>query len=317
MQISYKQAADIIRENDNFHILTHQSPDGDTLGSGFALYFALRQLGKKAAVICPDGTTSRYAFLSEGYEEPESFEPDFVIAADIADPGLMGSVRETYEKRVGLCIDHHVSNVFYAEKTLLNGEASAACEVMYNLLKELGVKTDNNIARCLYTGIATDTGCFKYGNTTAQAHRIVAELIGYDIDFARINREMFDIKSSQRIKLEQHILNNMEVYFDGRCAVLVISEELREGLGVPDEDLDGVAGLPLQVRGMEVAVTLKEKKAGEYKISMRSSGRVNVSEICGSLGGGGHKNAAGCSLKGDRDDVKNSALVLIGKARGE
>lgn len=316
MQIDYKQAAEIIRSCDDVHILTHQSPDGDTLGSGYALYFALKQLGKRAAVICPDGATQRYAFISEGYTE-ENFEPESVIAVDIADPSLMGSVRETYENRVNLCIDHHVSNVLYAEKTLLNGNAAAACEVMYMLFRELGINIDKNIARCLYTGIATDTGCFKYGNTTADAHRIAAELIGYDIDFARINREMFDIKSRERIRLEQHIINNMECYFENRCGVLCITEQFRSEAGVADEDLDGVAGLPLQVQGMEVALTFKEKSTGGYKVSMRSAGRVNVSAICQQLGGGGHVNAAGCLVHGTLDEAKQKVLDLTGKALGE
>lgn len=317
MQINYKQAAAIIRSCDNVHILTHQSPDGDTLGSGFALYFALTAMNKKAAVICPDGVPARYAFIKKGYRDPGEFEPDYVIAVDIADPELMGDVKEKYIGRVQLCIDHHISNVMYAENTLLNGSASACCEVMYKLFAEMGTELDDNIARCLYTGIATDTGCFKYSCTTQDSHRMAAELIGYNINFARINREMFDIKSRERIQLEQHILNNMEVYFGNRCAVLFITEQLRERLNVPNEELDGLAGLPLQVQGLEVAVTFKEKKSNEYKISMRSTGRINVSQICQILGGGGHVNAAGCLVKGSFDEVKNKVLSVVGKAMGE
>lgn len=317
MQIDYRQAADIIRACDDVHILTHQSPDGDTLGSGFALYFALREMNKRAAVICPDGVTPRYEFLSEGYEEPESFEPKCVIAVDIADPSLMGDTRERYENRVDLCIDHHISNVMYAENTLLNGKASAACEVMYFLFRELGLKLTDRIAKCLYTGIATDTGCFRFSNSTKEAHEIAGELIGYDISFAQINREMFDIKSRARIQLEQHILNNMEVFFDDRCAVLCITEELRQSLNVQNEEFDGVAGLPLQVQGMEIAVTIKEKKPGEYKVSMRSAGRVNVSAMCQELGGGGHVCAAGCLVKGTLEEAKDQILRIAGKAFGD
>lgn len=317
MQIDYRQAADIIRACDNVHILTHQSPDGDTLGSGFALYFALREMNKRAAVICPDGVTPRYEFLSEGYEEPESFEPEYVIAVDIADPNLMGETKEMYADRVDLCIDHHISNVMYARNTLLNGKASAACEVMYNLFEELGLKLTDRIAKCLYTGIATDTGCFRFSNSSRAAHEIAGKLIEYDIDFAQINREMFDIRSWARIRLEQYILNNMEVYFSERCAVFCITEELRQSLNVQNEEFDGVAGLPLQIQGMEIAVTIKEKKPGEYKVSMRSAGRINVSAMCQELGGGGHVCAAGCLVKGTLDDAKAQILRVAGKALGE
>ena len=317
MQIDYRQAAEIVRTCDNVHILTHQSPDGDTLGSGFALYFALRKMGKKAAVICPDGVTPRYAFLSEGYEEPESFEPDCVIAVDIADPNLLGDMKETYENRVDLCIDHHISNVMYAKNTLLNGKASAACEVLFCLFEEMGLEPDDRIAKCLYTGIATDTGCFRFSNSTRAAHEIAGKLVEYDINFAQINREMFDIKSRARIQLEQHIINNMETYFDERCAVLCITEELRQSLNVQNEEFDGVAGLPLMIQGMEIAVTIKEKCEGQYKVSMRSAGRVNVSEMCQQLGGGGHVCAAGCLVKGTLEEAKKQILDIAGKALGE
>ena len=317
MQIDYKQAAEIIRSCDNVHILTHQSPDGDTLGSGFALYFALRAMNKRAAVICPDGIIQRYRFICQGYEEEETFEPECVIAVDIADPGLMGEVQQKYENIVDLCIDHHISNTMYAKKTLVNPNASAACEVMYHLFSELGTKIDDNIARCLYTGIATDTGCFKYSNTTPSAHIIAAEMIGYNIDFATINREMFDIKSKERLYLEQHIVDHMETYHNEKCAVLCITEDLCTRLGVDMEELDGVAGLPLQIQGMEVAVTMKEKKPGVYKISMRSAGKINVSRICQQLGGGGHVNAAGCLVTGGIDDAKAQIVEVVGKALGE
>ncbi len=317
MQINYNQAAQIIRSSDNFHILTHQSPDGDALGSGFAMYFALKAMNKKAEVICPDGLPARFDFLAKEYEAPEAFEPDCVIAVDIADTGLMGDVEEKYKNRVDLCIDHHISNTMYAARTLVNPAASAACEVIFSLFKELEIEMDENIARCLYTGIATDTGCFKYSNTTKEAHIIAAELIQFDIDFAQINREMFDIKSKARLYLEQHIFDHMETFFDEKCAVLCVAEDLCSKLGVDMDELDGVAGLPLQIQGMEVAVTMKEKKQNEYKISMRSAGHINVSAICQKLGGGGHVNAAGCLVKGTLAEARNKVVDLIGKALEE
>lgn len=317
MQIDYERAAQIIRDADHIHIITHQSPDGDTLGSGFAMYFALRSMGKKVAVICPDGLPERFEFLAAGAEYQDEFEPQCIIAVDIADPKLMGSVEEKYRDRVLLCIDHHISNTQYAENTLLNPSASAACEVIYKLFGVLGVKTDDNIARCLYTGIATDTGCFKYSNATPEAHMAAADLVQYNINFAQINREMFDIKSRARLYLEQHIFDNMKTFFDDRLAFLWITEELCSSLGADMEELDGVAGLPLQIQGMEVAVTMKEKVKGEFKVSMRSAGHINVSEICKKIGGGGHVNAAGCLVKGTIEEAQQIIVDLVGKALEE
>ncbi|MDO5560441.1 MAG: bifunctional oligoribonuclease/PAP phosphatase NrnA [Oscillospiraceae bacterium] len=317
MQIDYKQAADIVRVCDNVHILTHQSPDGDTLGSAFALHFALSILGKRSLVLCPDEIPERYAFLYKNrVNNQENFEPDCVIAVDLADTGLMGNMRKIYEKKVSLCIDHHISNTMYADNTLVNPDASATCEVMYSLFSELGIKIDDNIARCLYTGIATDTGCFKYSNTTAEAHRICSELIQFDIDFASINREMFDIKSKQRFYLEQHIVDHMEYYFEGRCALLCITKDLCDKLKVDMEDLDGVASIPLQIEGTEVSVTFKEKESGVYKISMRSANSINVSHICQYLGGGGHVKAAGCIVKGTYEQARQQVLDAVGMVLG-
>lgn len=317
MQIDYNQAAEIIRSSDNIHILTHQSPDGDTLGSGFAMYFALRSINKNVEIICPDGLPARFEFLAKEYNTSEAFEPECVIAVDIADTGLMGDVEEKYINRVNLCIDHHISNTMYADKTLVNPSASATCEVIYNLFRKMNIDIDGNIARCLYTGIATDTGCFKYSNTTPDAHIIAAQLIQHDIDFAHINREMFDIKSKARLSLEQHIFDHMETYFDERCAVLCVTEDLCSKLGIEMDELDGVAGLPLQIQGIEVAVTMKEKNTDEYKISMRSAGRINVSAICKKLGGGGHVNAAGCLVKGKLVNARKIVVDMIGKALEE
>ena len=318
MQISYKDAADIIKSCNNVHILTHQSPDGDTLGAGFALHYALKAMNKKSEVICPDGVPDRYSFICNKYQTDNRIsEPEYVIAVDIADAGLMGDMRKIYENRVDLCIDHHISNTMYASKILLNPKASATCEVMYNLFREVGIQINDDIARCLYTGIATDTGCFKYANTTVDAHKISGELIGYNINFAKINREMFDIKSKERLYLEQHIFDYMETYFDDRCAILCITEEICEKLRINIEDLDGVAGLPLQIEGMQVAVTIKEKKSGVYKISMRSADRVNVSRICQKLDGGGHVNAAGCMITGTLDQAKEKLLEAVKAALEE
>ena len=177
---------------------------------------------------------------------------------------------------------------------------------------------DDRIAKCLYTGIATDTGCFKFSNSSREAHETAGKLIGgYDFDFARINREMFDIKSRARIKLEQHLLGNMNMYCGERIAVISVTEELRQNLGVPDEEFDGVAGLPLQIQGVEVAVTIKEKKPGEYKVSMRSAGKVNVSAVCQKFGGGGHICASGCLVKASLEDVEKQLVAAVEKAMGE
>ncbi len=165
MRINMNEAAKLIRECGNAVILLHESPDGDTMGSGFALCRALRSIGKKANVLCSDELPPKFSFLYDWYS-PQEFEPETVIAADIADKKLMGSYNEIYGDKVQLCVDHHISNTGYAEKLLLGERSAAACEVVYSLLKAADIAVDDTMAMCLYTGIATDTGCFKFENVT-------------------------------------------------------------------------------------------------------------------------------------------------------
>ncbi len=313
MKIDFNTAADILKSCNNAYILTHQSPDGDCIGSGTALYYILKSMGKKSRVLCSDEIPKRFDFMREEYTD-EEFEPEIIIATDVADINLLGKYKEIYGDKVELCIDHHISNTGYAEKTLVCPDASAACEVVYELAKMLGVEKDENIIKCLYTGIATDTGCFKYENTTVKAHEFVAEMKrNSNVNFARINREMFDVKSRGRLKMEAFAVDRIEYYLDGKCTMLAVTAELRDKIGVDQSELDGIEGIPLQVEGVEVGVTIKQRDESSYKISMRSANDVNVSDICASLGGGGHVKAAGCLLHGTLDEVKKQILDAVEK----
>lgn len=314
MLINMSDACAFLKNCRDAVILIHQSPDGDCVGAGFALREILGALGIRSRVECSDVIPKRYDFITLGSElEDENFEAQTVIAVDVADPQLLGTrVRGKYDGKVQLCIDHHVSNVGYAEQTLLYSEASATCEIIYNIAKELGVEISDYTASCIYTGIATDTGCFKYDNTTPECHEIAASLMrNNDLRFARINREMFDVKSIGRIKMESAVMELMEYFLDSRLTMICITADIMEKMGVDSNDLEGCASLPLQVEGVEVGIMLKEREKDVYKVSMRSANDVNVSKICGTLGGGGHAKAAGCLLKGSIDDVKKRLIEAV------
>lgn len=310
MTVNLKEAAEFLLENDNYYILTHINPDGDTLGAGFALADALRSMGKNANVLCSDELPLRYLFLFDKYKD-QDFDARTIVSVDIADLQLLGDELSIYKDRIDLCIDHHISNSLYAKRTFLDGDASATCEMMYNLIVEMGVPINKTIAKCLYTGISTDTGCFKYGNTTAAAHIIAGELISYGIDFAIINHMMFDLKTRSRLKAEQILISNMEFHFDDMCALITITKDLIKETQVDESEFDGLASIPRQVEGVQVGVTIKEKQAGVYKISMRSSDNVDVSKICGYFGGGGHTRAAGCQLEGELEQIKMHILNKV------
>lgn len=311
MKIDFDEAVTLLKNSKDVYILIHQSPDGDCTGSGTALYHILKYLGKRARVICSDEIPKRYEFLRRGYAD-EEFEPEFIMAADVADINLLGKYKEIYGNSVDLCIDHHISNTDYAKKTLVCPDASAACEVVYELIKLMDIPLTEEITKCIYTGIATDTGCFKYENTTARCHEIVAELKrDCHVNFAKINREMFDVKSKSRLMLERAVTDTMEYHLDDKLTMICVTSQMISEMGADVSELEGLAGIPLQVEGAEVGVTIKQKDENSYKISMRSANNVNVSDICASMGGGGHVKAAGCLLHGTLEEVKQQIISAV------
>ena len=308
--ISASAAASFLERSDKFVILTHASPDGDTLGSAYALADALCALNKRVFVVCPDKIPEKFGYLIKEYE---AFEPETVVAVDIADEKLLGSLYDRYSGRAALCIDHHSSNTKYAEMLYLEADAAAACECIYNVINELGTKITPYMASCLYTGIATDTGCFKFSNTTPHSHRYAAELIEKGADYGEINRVMFEVKSRGRIAMERKVLENIEFYYGGRCAVITVTRNMIKETGCPLGDLDGVTAMSRQIEGVQIGVTIKEKPDGKYKVSLRTFEPYNAADICAIFGGGGHIRAAGCEFSCDIESAKRQLLSAIGE----
>ncbi len=303
-----KKVCDYLIQNDDYLILMHGSPDGDAVGSAYALCRALRALGKKADCACCDPIPSRYGYMLEGVENI-GHSPLHVITVDVADPKLLGGLRQDYEDKIELVIDHHASNVEYAELSLVKPDAAAACEVIYHVICALGVAIDKKIAECLFTGISTDTGCFKFSNTTAETHRIAASLIERGIDAGEINRIMFDTKSYARIELEKKVLENMELLDGGKIAVIVVTAEMQAS--VTQDELEGINALGRQIEGVVAGVTIREKEPNRYKASVRTHHPVDASVICKKLGGGGHIRAAGCELKMPYDQAKATIVAAV------
>lgn len=295
--VNYEIAGYLISKCDNVYILTHQSPDGDTIGSGFALYYALTGMGKKAKVLCSDSFHHRYSYITDGYIDLD-FEPQYIISTDVADNKLLGSLNQEYGNKVDLCIDHHISNVEYSKNLLVSPYSSANCEVMYKLFKHMGVPITEQIAKCLYTGIATDTGCFKFSNCNFETHLIVSEIMREfsNVNYADLNRILFDVKSVARIKAEREALDNIQYFLNGKCAIICITNEMVNRLGISPDDFEGITGISTQTEGVEVGITMKEMEKDIFKVSLRSVNSVNVSKICQKFGGGGHIKAGGCKF---------------------
>lgn len=308
--VTIREAADFLKAHDSFLILSHANPDGDTLGCAFALCSALQKLGKKAKNICADEISSRFGFMKNAVIE-QDFEPETIISVDVADKRLLGDLEAVYGDKVALAVDHHVSHVDFAERKLVEAEASACGQTIYKLILEMGVSLDDNIAACIYTAITTDSGCFKYSSVSPETHIIAAELLKFNFGFDKLNYIFFDMKTKERISLEETIYRSLEYYFDGKCALVVLTKELLDS--VDAEDGNGISAIPRQIEGVEVGVVLKEKKDG-WKASLRSNSSADVQKICTAFGGGGHTKAAGCSFKNmTAEEAKKELLGVIEK----
>lgn len=302
-----------LKSRDDYIILTHISPDGDTLGSAYALARTLISIGKRAFVVCNDEIPHKYDYFTVA-ADLKSFDYKTIIAVDVADAKLLGSLYEGYSDKIELDIDHHISNTRFAKNLYLDVQASATAECIFEIIMELGTEITPLIASALYTGIATDTGCFKYSNVTSKTHLIAAQLYLRGINAAEINRLMFDTKSKNRLELEKMVLDKAEYHFDNRCMLLTVTAQMQKKSGCTQSDLEGVAAISRSVEGVKIGASVKQTEGDEYKISLRTYEPYDASEICRELGGGGHKAAAGCTLSGSLDDVKQQLLSAIGKA---
>ena len=306
--VDLNEVSKFLCKNDNYLILCHASPDGDTVGSAYALCRALHICGKKAKVLCADEIPARYDYMTKPVELQE-FDHEKIIAVDVADTKLLGALNGLYGDKIDLSIDHHASNKHFAKINYVNANAAANCENIAEVIEALGVKTDKVMADNLYTGIVTDTGCFKYQNTTVNTHTVAAELMQRGADYYNINRVMFDTKSMARLRVESEAINGVEMYFDDKCALMTITAEMQNAT-TPDE-LEGITPIPRQIEGVIVGITLREKAQGKYKCSVRTHEPIDASEICALLGGGGHSRAAGCEILGTLDEAKEKMLNAV------
>ncbi len=309
-RIDVKECAALLKEYDNYLILSHRNPDGDTLGSAFALKRALDLMGKKSTVRCNDDIHPKFSYLWENIDNGE-IAFDKIISVDVADKKLLGEEFEAkYGDRVFLCIDHHMSNREYAENLLLEDRAAAAV-VIYEVICALGVEITPEIANCIYTGLATDTGCFMFSNTTPTVHRTAAEVMEKGADYTLINRLMFETRTLSYIRLEQMAVASIESYFDGKCAIMTITQEMFRESGSNAGECDGIASLPRKIEGVNIGVTIREQTNGKWKVSLRTTEPYDAAEICGKFGGGGHNRAAGCEFDCSLDDTKAKLLDVI------
>lgn len=301
MTIDFQQAAALLGGWDHILILTHKRPDGDTIGCAVGLCALLRQIGKTAWLHPNEDATELFTPYLEGYIAPAGFVFDKVVAVDVATLDLLtGAEREIAGSRgVDLCVDHHPSNTGYAKASYVEEDKAACGEIVYKLVEELG-ELDDEIAKMLYVAVSTDTGCFAYANTTANTHAVAAALMARDIPYKEINKRHFRTKSKKRMKLETILIGGLEELEEGRVVIGALSLADMATVGATEVDAEDIAAVLGQIEGVKASATLRELKGGECKISLRTdSAYLDACAVCALLGGGGHKAAAGATVKGD------------------
>ncbi|NMM65696.1 bifunctional oligoribonuclease/PAP phosphatase NrnA [Clostridium sp. P21] len=303
-----------IKESNRIAITFHESPDGDSLGSALALMQGLKELNKEVYILCKEKVPESFAFLPcseqiEGLKCDVISETECVIVLDCGDVKRINANLNLENREYTLInIDHHLSNELYADLNYVDTNAAAVGEIVYQMLKIMGVKITKNIAACLYTSLITDTGAFKYSSTTLVTHTIAGDLISTGIDFSGIHRIIFENKKFERIKFYGKAIENMELVGDKICVITITKDMLLQNGNVKDTDTSDIIAFAMQIDTIEVALLVKETDSG-IKASLRSKSKVDVRKIAEKFDGGGHIKASGLAIK-DKSIEKAKDLIL-------
>jgi phosphoesterase RecJ-like protein len=310
--MTINETAKLLDTWNNLYILTHQRPDGDTLGSAAALCEGLRSLGKTSYVLKNPDITERYLpFVSEYLWNGPIPDDAILVSVDVAQPSLLPKAYEAFSSRIALVIDHHETNSGFGAVSCVFPGCAATGEIIYDLLISMGVAITRTVAWPLYLALSTDTGCFRYSNVTPHTHRVAAALLETGIPFTDINQRMFEIQSLERIKVESLLLKTMELLDGGTIALCFLTLDVMELSGAHEDDVDNISSFPRKIAGVDIGVTLKEHKNDIWKISVRTSQRWPANQICARLGGGGHVRAAGCECRGSLKEVRQKMLDAV------
>lgn len=304
------QVVQLIEQQQNFMITSHIRPDGDGLGSGLALYWMLRDLGKEVDVVLRDRVPPSYNVLPASDlvvvqdDVDKKYDAAFIIeCSDVDRPGLP-SLRNQFVVN----IDHHSTTVPFGDINWIDPTAAAVGEMIYNLCKALGVEVTKEIAECIYTALLTDTGSFHFSNTTERTLKIASELVRRGVEPARISEALFYSAPFSKIKLLGLVLSNIQRDESGRIAWITLDRSTVYEADASEEDSDGIVNHALSIGDVEAVAFFKELMPGSYRISLRSKGKNNVAKVAELFGGGGHRNAAGCRIEGDFEDVKRRVI---------
>ena len=314
--MNLKETAKVINCSNTIALIPHISPDGDCIGSSLALALALRQNGKDVSVYLEDKIPGNLSFLP-GIDIVKAYDGrekrfDLAIAVDTGDKERLGQRIDIFENaKDTVNIDHHDTNTYFARHNVVYPQASSAGEIIYNLFKIMNIEIDSDIATCIYVAVLTDTGGFKYSNTTAHTHDIASDLIKKGVNVADVSAKIYDSIPLKKVKLMGYAIESLEILCQGLVSVVAISEKMLKDSGASEEDCEGIVNIPRNIQGVEVAFLLKHKSESEIKVNLRSNSYVDVSKIAVEFSGGGHKRAAGFVFKGKFEDIKKELIEKI------
>lgn len=299
---------DIIKKEASFNLISHMLPDGDSIGSLFGMGKSLMLAGKNVKMYTPGHIPRKYSFL-EGAElvNNEIIIEDqeiTTIVLDSSDPDRLGIFKDAVMKsKTIINIDHHVTNQLFGTLNHVDSNASATGEIVYGILKDMDLEINEGIAEALYVAITTDTGSFKYDNTTPLTHQVVAELLRFGLSPGTLSQKIFDERPLSFYILLREALSSLEMYEDHAISVMTISKDIRERSGASTDELEGIVNYTRNIEGVELGILFYVESENEVKIGFRSK-RLDVSVLAGKLNGGGHAKAAGCRMQGDFESVK-------------
>jgi phosphoesterase RecJ-like protein len=314
-ELTLHSIAELIRNQNKFILLSHTSPDGDTVGSVTALAIALQRLGKEVTCLCDSEIPPYLRFICQDlYQQDTDVSGAYVLSVDVASPQMLGKLEEKFSSRTDLRLDHHQMGTDFATLNYCEPNAAATAEIIWLLLQELQAVNALS-ATALYLGLSTDTGGFRFSNTTARTLRIAAELMEAGADADEVNERLYENITLDSLKTNSFFLEKAETYFNGSLLLVPYTIADREAAGLTEDQLDGLSSLARKIIGVQLGISLRQKEIGVYKASMRSRKSIDCAAICSLLGGGGHIRAAGATIHAESlEEAKKILLETITQA---
>ena len=315
MTETIQQIIEVIRTNSSFLLTSHEGPDGDAVGSSLALASFLRSIGKSVTVHYQDPVPDLYAFLpgvDSALQHIPDTDFDVAVVLDIGERRRAGTEFCNFTRvSTTINLDHHLSCENFADYNLIDSSAAATGVLVYRIANAYGYRFDRDTALCIYAAIITDTGSFRYSNANREAFSIAGEMIEYGVNAWDVAEQLYENQPQKRLELLAKCLPTLEVFKDGQAASVTVTSDMYAISGADSELTDGFVNYPRSIRGVEVAIFFRQLEEKKFKVGFRSKGKVNVATFSAALGGGGHHNAAGCTVDGTLDDVKATVYRIV------